>query len=224
MIIAIDGSAGSGKSTLAKRLALEKGYEYVDTGAMYRAVTYYFIKNKINYKNPKMVEKSLEKINISFNSQKEKDSINFKIFINGQEISEEIRSFKVSNEVSEVSKVKGVREFLVEKQRETGNDSDIVIEGRDIGTVVFPQADFKIFLSADTYERMKRRHKDFLRKGVKLNNKELNNVISKRDLIDSSRKISPLQKAADAVEIDTTNLLAEEVFKQALKIIDIKKT
>ncbi|MCK4776999.1 MAG: (d)CMP kinase [Actinomycetia bacterium] len=224
MIIAIDGSAGSGKSTLAKRLALEKGYEYVDTGAMYRAVTYYFIKNKINYKNPKMVEKSLEKINISFNSQKEKDSINFKIFINGQEISEEIRSFKVSNEVSEVSKVKGVREFLVEKQRETGNDSDIVIEGRDIGTVVFPQADFKIFLSADTYERMKRRHKDFLKKGVKLNNKELNNVISKRDLIDSSRKISPLQKAADAVEIDTTNLLAEEVFKQALKIIDIKKT
>lgn len=218
LIIAIDGPAGSGKSTTAKKIAERLNYLYIDTGAMYRAVTLLAIKNDV-LNNDEAI------ISIAKNSEIVLDFKNGKTFvsIDNTDVTNEIRSLEVNSHVSPVSKIEEVRKALVEKQQKMGRvSSGVVMEGRDIGTVVFPEADVKIFLTCSIDERAARRSKEFSEEGKSVLIDEIKNNLSQRDLIDSTRKISPLKKAADAIEVDTSNLTIEE---QVNIIIDqIKKT
>ncbi len=213
MIIAIDGPAGSGKSTTAKLLAKELGYVYLDTGAMYRAITLFFINNKNDLSDLNKLSKSLEKINISIKCESD-----FKIFINNIDLSDKIRESNVDRLVSDVSKLSFVRNKLILIQRKFSEGKNIVVEGRDIGSNVFPNADFKFFLNADINERAKRRLKDKQYRGMTI--EHLVKEIKKRDMIDSNREISPLIKVNDAIEINTTSLTIEQ---QVKKIYDIIK-
>tara|TARA_B100002052_G_C15844835_1_gene581939 strand:+ start:391 stop:1035 length:645 start_codon:yes stop_codon:yes gene_type:complete len=213
MIIAIDGPAGSGKSTTAKLLAKELGYVYLDTGAMYRAITLFFINNKNDLSDLNKLSKSLEKINISIKCESD-----FKIFINNIDLSDKIRESNVDRLVSDVSKLSFVRNKLILIQRKFSEGKNIVVEGRDIGSNVFPNADFKFFLNADINERAKRRLKDKQYRGMTI--EYLVKEIKKRDMIDSNREISPLIKVNDAIEINTTSLTIEQ---QVKKIYDIIK-
>ena len=217
LIIAIDGPAGSGKSTSAKLIAKKLGYLYIDTGAMYRAVNYLAIKNNVLDNESRIVELARKSnIELSYN---ENELI---VFLNGQDITKEIRSPEVNSHVSEISKINAVRELLVEKQREMGTKGGVVMEGRDIGTVVFPNADVKIFLTASLDTRADRRTKEYIEKGSKVLVEEIKNNISSRDRIDSGRSNSPLTKAKDAVEIDTTNVTIDQQIKLILEVV--KKT
>jgi cytidylate kinase len=212
IIIAIDGPAGSGKSTTAKEVAKRLGFLYVDTGSMYRAVTLAAIRNKVTPSNEKEVVNIAKQSVIDFKLNAGEVST----FLNGEDVSEEIRSSKVSKFVSPISAIPGVREVLVEQQRKIGSKNDVVMEGRDIGTFVFPDADFKFYLDADIKERTKRRSKDYRRVGQSLELSEIERELRERDRIDSSRAYSPLKKANDAIVIDTTNLRFED---QVEKII-----
>lgn len=214
MIIAIDGPAGSGKSTLAKLIANELKIEYLDTGAMYRMVTYYFLQNNINFEIG-LSEQELEeclKIKIKNN----------KFYLNKEDVSQVIRQDAVAQQVSKVATLKAVRNFLVAAQRKIGTNQDIIMDGRDIGTVVFPQADVKIYLIASAQKRAKRRVKQNEELNIEANYEEILANIKQRDLIDSTREESPLIKAADAIEIDTTNDKLEESFKKIIKIIKVR--
>ncbi len=214
-IIAIDGLAGSGKSTSAKLIAKKLGFIYLDTGAMYRAVTYLALKNKIiDDENAivKLVENST--MELSFTDGK---TI---VILNDEDVTDAIRSFDVNSKVSEVSKISGVRKALVRIQQEIGKNTCIVTEGRDTTTVVFPDADVKIYLTASIEKRAERRQIDFINQGEKFSIGEVQNNLSKRDYIDSNREDSPLTKAEDAYEIDTTNITIDE---QVNIILDIVK-
>ena len=212
MIIAIDGPAGSGKSTTAKLLAKKLGFIYLDTGAMYRAVTLFLLNNKINIENVSDIKKSLEKIDLSIKS---KDR--FQIYLNNKNVTNDLRRANIDDLVSNVSKILEVRKKMIILQRNFSNNKNIVVEGRDIGSNVFPNADFKFFLIADVMERAKRRFNDNqYEKSITIS--ELVKKIKKRDEIDSSRLISPLIKVDDAIEVDTTSLTIEE---QVTKIYDI---
>ena len=214
MIIAIDGPAGSGKSTTAKLLADRLGFIYLDTGAMYRAITLFFLNNNIDIKNIVHVQKSLKKIDLVIKNKK-----NFEVYLNGVNVTKIIRESKIDEMVSNVSKILDVREKMVLLQRTFSNNKNIVVEGRDIGSNVFPDADFKFFLIADVMERAKRRFNDNqYKKSITI--LELVEKIKKRDEIDSNRSISPLIKVNDAIEVDTTSLTIEE---QVTKIYDIIK-
>jgi len=213
MIIAIDGPAGSGKSTTAKLLAEKLGYVYLDTGAMYRAITVFFIDNKNDLKDLKLLSESLEEVNIFIKYEKD-----FKIFINDVNVNNRIRESNVDNMVSSVSKLDFVRNKLIIIQRKFSEGKNIVVEGRDIGSNVFPNADFKFFLNADINERAKRRLKDKQYTSMSIEN--LVKEIKKRDMIDSNREISPLIKVDDAIEINTTSLTIKQ---QVKKIYDIIK-
>lgn len=213
MIIAIDGPAGSGKSTTAKLLAEELGFLYLDTGAMYRAITLFFINNKIDLKDFNMLSKSLEDVDIDIKCEND-----FKIFINDIDVTGKIRQSNVDRMVSNVSKLALVRNRLIIIQRKFSIGKNIVVEGRDIGSNVFPNADFKFFLIADIYERAKRRLKDKQYSSMTL--EKLIKEIKKRDMIDSNREISPLIKVDDAIEINTTSLTIKQ---QVKKIYDIIK-
>ena len=212
MIIAIDGPAGSGKSTTAKLLADKLGFIYLDTGAMYRAVTLFLLNNKIDVNNTTDVQKSLKKIDLSIKNENK-----FEVYLNSKNVTNNLRQTNVDDSVSYVSKILDVREKMVILQRDFSKNKNIVVEGRDIGSNVFPNADFKFFLIADVMERAKRRFND---QGYenKLTIPELVEKIKKRDRIDSSRLISPLIKVDDAIEINTTSLTIEE---QVTKIYDI---
>ena len=212
MIIAIDGPAGSGKSTTARLLADKLDFIYLDTGAMYRAVTFYFLQNSVNFSDFDKVNKALSDINLSihFNNQ-------FEVYINGQNVNQNIRTSTVNDFVSNISKIDLVRKKMVEIQRTFSDNRDIVIEGRDIGSYVFPNAEFKFFLVADVYERAKRRLKQ-IKDDSSITIDQLVEKLNKRDEIDSSRSISPLIKAEDAIEIDTTSLSIDE---QVIKIYNI---
>lgn len=205
LIIAIDGPAGSGKSTTAKLLAKKLGYLYIDTGAMYRAVTLYAIKNNLLDDEKKIIELA-KHLNIVLKFENGQT----KVSVNGKDVTEEIRSLEVNQNVSPVSKIEGVRKILVEKQKEMGKDGGVVMEGRDITTVVFPNADVKIFLTATIDERAKRRALEFEQKGQPVDIEKVKQNILERDRIDSSRDVSPLTKSPDAVEIDTSNLSIEQ--------------
>lgn len=205
LIIAIDGPASSGKSTTAKFLAEKLSYLYIDTGAMYRAITLMAIRNNILDKEDEIIELA-KKIDIQLNFDKGQTSV----FVDGIDVSEEIRSIEVSKVVSPISKIEEVRKIMVEKQRAMGQNGGVVMEGRDITTVVFPNADIKIFLTATIDERAKRRVKEYQSKGIEIDLKQVVENIKERDRIDSSREISPLKKSEDAIEIDTSNLTIEQ--------------
>ena len=222
MIVAIDGPAASGKSTAAIGVAKALNITHLDTGAMYRAVTFGLIKNQINFKDVKAVEAYLSTLELKF-SIKENDTA---LILNNTDITEKIRSNKINENVSEVSAIKIVREFMVKIQREMAKDTDCILEGRDIGTVVFPNADYKFFITANDKSRAERRLMDLVSVGDKKAS-ELDVVLDElriRDHKDSTRNHSPLQKADDAIIIDTTHLAIDEVVNKIVNIVNHKRT
>lgn len=205
-VIAIDGPAGSGKSTTAKIVAERLGYTYLDTGAMYRALTYYALEKKINPADEKKLAEIAEQLPLEF---RRKDGGNL-VYLNGQDISSEIRTPEVTKNVSEVSAHLLVRKAMVAKQKEFGMNGSIVAEGRDTTTVVFPDADLKIYMDASVTERARRRLLDLSNMGIESDLSEQEQDICRRDEYDSGREHSPLTRAKDAEVIDTTNLTIEE--------------
>lgn len=219
--IAIDGYSSCGKGTLAKNLAKELGYIFIDTGAMYRALTYSMLKNGIKIDDLEGIKNLFNDINITF---KHNESRNFHhTLLNGIDIEEEIRSMEVSNLVSPVSAIAIVREFLVDQQRLIGKDKGVVMDGRDIGTVVFPDAELKIFMTAKPEVRAQRRYDELLLKGSSVTYEEVLENINTRDRQDSSRANSPLKKADDAIVLDNSDMSKDEqntfALEMALKII-----
>ena len=216
-VIAIDGPAGSGKSTTAKLVARELNFLYLDTGAMYRAITLKALENGLNVNDGEKLEKLAKKSVISFENETGLD----KIFLDGKDVTEKIREPVVNQQVSFVSMHKKVRRVLVEKQREIGRKNDLVAEGRDITTVVFPHA-FKIYLDADLKERAKRRFLELEAKGISTSLDEQIEEIARRDRLDSEREASPLCLDKDAVVVDTTNLTIEEQVKKVIELYKVK--
>lgn len=213
--IAIDGFSSTGKSTVAKQLAKALGYVYVDSGAMYRAVTYYAMQNDIisndSFNAEKLVSE-LNKVNISF---KYNDSLGFaEVYLNGVNVEKEVRTLDVSQWVSKVAEISEVRKMLVRQQQQMGQEKGVVMDGRDIGTVVFPDAELKLFMTASAETRAKRRYKELLERNEKVSYEDVLSNVESRDLIDSTREDSPLIKADDAVEIDNSNLSLEEQFEK----------
>lgn len=206
IIIAIDGPAASGKSTTAKLVASQLGYLHIDTGAMYRAMALKVLRSNISPNDSERITALADKTSVRLVSKEGK----VKIELDGKEVSGEIRLPEVTHIVSPVSTVAAVRKMMVNEQRAMGKEGGIVLEGRDIGTVVFPEADLKIFMRADERERAVRRKKELERKGVSIEVGELEKEILERDRIDSERAMSPLKKAEDAIEVDTTNLSIEQ--------------
>ncbi|MBH30776.1 MAG: cytidylate kinase [Candidatus Marinimicrobia bacterium] len=204
MIVAIDGPAGSGKSTTSRRVADRLGFLYLDTGAMYRAATLAVLSDSANLKDDEGIGASAESMEIDF------DRSGCRIFLNGLDVSRDIRSQEVTDAVSTVSAFAIVRERMVDLQRKIAGNRDAVVEGRDIGTVVFPNANCKFFIVADVTERAKRRKKDLAELGIELTVEQIVEDLKRRDKLDSSRPISPLQRADDAVEIDTTDMTMDE--------------
>ncbi len=207
IIIAIDGYSGCGKSTTAKLVADEIGYSYLDTGAMYRAVTLYFLDNHINITSDKSVLEALEKIKIEFRfNEKFKRS---EIYLNGLRVQKEIRTMRVSEAVSDVSALSPVRKKLVELQQKIGKSGGVVMDGRDIGTTVFPNAELKVFMTADIKARAYRRQKEMSKEGEVLSIEDIVKNLESRDTIDMNRTESPLRQAEDAFVIDTTELTVD---------------
>lgn len=215
MQVAIDGPASSGKSTISKLIAKENHFVYLDTGAMYRVVTLAVLKNQISLDDHRAIEQLVQTIEIGFSMQDGKQSV----FMNGEDVTDEIRSVEVTRNVSAVSALKEVRTRLVHLQREIAENHSIIMDGRDIGTVVLPQAEIKIFLVASVEERAKRRFIENQEKGIKMSYEELVEDIRRRDHIDSTRKESPLKKAEDAIEIDTTTMTIDDVVKTVTALI-----
>ena len=213
MIIAIDGPAGSGKSTIAKLIADDLGLVYLDTGAMYRLVTLKALNEGILGDFEK-IKKMLNNLNIDIKENG--------FYLDNVDVSDEIRKPIVSENVSDIAAIREVREKMVDLQRKFSESKNVILDGRDIGTVVFPSADVKIFLVADAKERANRRYKELVKKGENVKIEEIYENILKRDEIDSTRKESPLKKAEDAIEVDTTSKNIEEVKNEILYIIKQK--
>lgn len=216
-IITIDGPSGAGKSTVAKLIADKLGFKYLDTGAMYRAVTLYMIENQVDIKNEEEVINALNKLNIGFDS-------NYRIYLDSQDITEDIRKEKVVKFVSEVSAISSVRRKMVDLQRDIAKEGNYILDGRDAGSVVFPNADYKFYLEASLEERAKRRYKEELSKEVDISFEEVRESIKKRDKYDSNRKDSPLVVPENAIIIDTTNMTIDEVAEEITDIFLNKKT
>jgi CMP/dCMP kinase len=215
IIITIDGWSSCGKSTLAKQLASKLKYTYIDSGAMYRAITLYFLRNHVDWTDSKAVVRALREINIEFvHNEGTKTS---EILLNGENVEYLIRELVVAEKVSEVAAIREVREFAVKRQQSLGNEKAIVMDGRDIGTVVFPEAELKIFMTADNAVRVERRFRELYEKNPNITIEEVKNNLEMRDYIDSHREISPLRKAQDAIVLDNSNLSTQEQFQIALK-------
>ena len=217
MVITIDGAAGVGKTTTAKKLARKLGFGYLDTGAMYRAVTYFFIQHQVDIESKNMVISSLDTLNLDVRFPIDRPT---KIVLDGEDISEDIRKKVVTNRVSQVSAIKDVRKKMVKMQKEIVSNGNFVVEGRDIGTVVFPNAEHKFFLVANYDIRAKRRLKDFHNVNEKLDLSDIKNDLIRRDECDKNRKLSPLKKAEDAVVIDTSNCSVDEQVESIYKYIE----
>jgi CMP/dCMP kinase len=216
IIIAIDGFSSCGKSTLAKALAKKLHYAYVDTGAMYRAVTLYFLDNDVDINDRESVKKALTQIELHF----ERTPTGNHIFLNGKDIEDEIRTMRVAEMVSPVATISVVRRAMVQQQQLMGRRKGIVMDGRDIGTVVFPDAELKIFLTADTQIRTQRRYDEMLAKGeLNVSFEEVKNNLTERDLIDSNRADSPLRQAEDAILLDNSYLTPEEQLQKVLDLV-----
>lgn len=215
IVIAIDGYSACGKSSTAKEVANILGYRYIDSGAMYRAVTYYFIEHHIAPTNPKDVARGLQQIHISFkvNSKGRCDT-----YLNGLNVEKQIRSMQVSEMVSQVSTIKEVRSAMVEQQRRMGKERAVVMDGRDIGTVVFPGAELKLFMNADLLVRAFRRQKELLERDQLVDLDDVLENILQRDKIDTTRVESPLKQADDAVLIDTTHITFDEQVDEVVRM------
>lgn len=205
--VAIDGPASAGKSTVAKILAKKMGYIYCDTGAMYRVVTLFALENNLSLDQPSELVKELDNLVMTFDYV---DGLQH-VYANGIDVTNDIRMPDVTNQVSKVAAIKEIREELVNRQKAISNSQNIVMDGRDIGTVVLPNADLKIFLVASVKERAERRYKENIEKGIMTSLDELQKEIEDRDYYDSHRKESPLVQASDAIKVDTTGLSIEEV-------------
>lgn len=217
LIITIDGFSSCGKSTLAKQLAQKLNYTYIDSGAMYRAITLYFLRNNIDLSNEKEIRSVLKNITLQFSINP--NSGNSEIFLNGENVEYIIRDIVVAEKVSDVAALKDVRTFAVAAQQEMGAKKGIVMDGRDIGTTVFPDAEIKIFMTADEAVRVERRYAEMFDKNPNISLDEIKANIAMRDYIDSNRKVSPLRKADDAVELDNTNLTQKEQLDFALNLV-----
>jgi cytidylate kinase len=215
IIITIDGFSSCGKSTVAQQLARELNYIFIDSGAMYRAITLYFLRNHVDWNNKKEVKDALKKINLEFVYNP--NTHHSDMHLNGEDVETLIRDMLVSENVSNVATIREVREFAVEQQRKMGEKKGIVMDGRDIGTTVFPKAELKIFLTADTAIRVERRYKELFEKDPNITVDDVKNNLAMRDYIDSNREISPLRKAEDALELNNSNLTEREQLKIALK-------
>jgi len=216
--IAIDGPAASGKSTTAKLLAKKLGYIHIDTGAMYRAITYKALQNHIDVTDEDRLAKLARSCVLSFKNEDDGQ----RILLDGVDVTAEIRSLEVTNNVSVVSSHPKVREVLVELQRSLALEGGVVLEGRDIGTVVLPDAEVKIFLVADVAERAKRRQRDLANAGISVDDEQIQQELIERDRKDSSRAASPLKKADDAIVIDTTNLTIDEQVEKIFNYVQMR--
>ncbi|MBQ9214030.1 MAG: (d)CMP kinase [Bacteroidales bacterium] len=218
--IALDGHSSCGKSTLAKQLAAHYGFLFIDTGAMYRAVALYAIENGIinddDVIDEKKLKNEMDKINISFKNSNGKN----RTLLNSEDVEDKIRQIRVSSKVSKIAAMPFVREKMVSLQRKISENSSVVMDGRDIGTVVFPNAEVKFFVTASLEIRAQRRYKELFEKGEIVDLEQIKQSISQRDFLDSTREISPLKKADDAIELDNSFMTREEQFDFAVKIID----
>ena len=217
IIITIDGWSACGKSTLAKALAKKLGYVYIDSGAMYRAITLYFLRNHIDWTEAKEVKQALKNITIEFNfNTKTQQS---EIYLNDENVEYVIRDLVIAEKVSDVAAIKEVRKFAVAQQQKLGEKKGIVMDGRDIGTTVFPEAELKIFMLADGAVRVERRFKELFGKNPNVTIEEIKTNLEMRDYIDSHREVSPLRKAEDAIELDNTHLTEKEQMDFALQLV-----
>lgn len=214
--VAIDGPAAAGKSTVAKRVAERCSFIYIDTGAMYRALTYKALKNNIDIED----EGKLVGLLLHTTIHLEPANHGGKVLVDGEDVTKEIRENDVTNHVSIVSKHSGVREFMVKMQQQLADGGGVVMDGRDIGTHVLPNAEVKIFMVASVDERAKRRFEENLQKGIQADLEKLKEEISLRDKLDSEREVAPLEKAKDAIEIDTTSLTIEQVIHEIIQLIE----
>ena len=213
IVIAIDGYSGTGKSSTAKQVAARLGYTYIDSGAMYRAVTYFFLQEGLDFSDDNQVNNALENCDISFDGPS--------IFLNGENVDLQIRTMEVNQNVSQVSAISEVRRKLVEQQRRMGEEKGVVMDGRDIGTIVFPKAELKVFMTAEMDVRAERRRKELVKKGIDEDLGTIKDNLEKRDEIDSTRADSPLKKADDAKEIDTSHLTLNQ---QIDKIVEMAES
>ncbi|TYP75177.1 (d)CMP kinase [Aquimarina intermedia] len=219
IIIAIDGHSSTGKSTVAKQLAKALGYIYVDTGAMYRAVTLYAMRKCFindSHFNQEAIERYLPFINIKFKLNKKTGIA--EVLLNNENVENEIRKLSVSNNVSQIAAISLVRQKLVQQQKLMGAERGIVMDGRDIGTVVFPDAELKIFMTATAKDRAERRYKEITERGEQVSYEDVLKNVVNRDHIDSTRKDSPLRKADDAITIDNSNMTLDEQFQKILEL------
>lgn len=212
LIVAIDGPAGSGKSTIAKLLAKKYDLTYIDTGAMYRMITLYLLENNIDISDLKEIERVLNTVNLDMQGDK--------FYLDNVDVSTKIREKRINDNVSKVASIKIVRSNLVDLQRKISNNKDVILDGRDVGTVIFPNAQVKIFLIASPEERARRRYNEFLEKKTEITYDEVLKSIKERDHIDSTRDESPFVKADDAIELDSTNLTIEDVINFISKEIE----
>ena len=218
LTIAIDGPSGAGKSTVARALSKRLGYLYIDTGAMYRTVALRAKEKGISPENELALSRLASSLRIAFVTEGEQT----RVFCDGEEMTEAIRSPEISRLASSISRQKGVREALVRMQREIGKEGGVVLEGRDIGTVVFPNADVKFYLDAETDERARRRYHEMVQKGVKVDLKETQEELVQRDHSDMHRNHSPLKKADDAVFIDSTHRSVAEIVEEMVRVVKAK--
>ena len=217
IIITIDGWSSCGKSTLAKQLAKELGYTYIDSGAMYRAITLYFLRNHIDWTDDMEVKNALNEIHLHFeHNTKSGES---EIFLNDENVEYLIRDLIIADKVSDIAAIASVRTFAVAQQQKMGINNAIVMDGRDIGTTVFPSAELKIFMTADIATRVERRFKEMYEKNPNIVLEDVKHNLEMRDYIDSHREVSPLKKAEDAIMLDNTNIDMEQQLKIALTLV-----
>lgn len=218
IIITIDGWSSCGKSTLAKQLAKQLTYTYIDSGAMYRAITLYFLRNHIDWTDDMEVKNALGEINLHF--EKNPKSGESEIFLNDENVEYLIRDLIIADKVSDIAAIAAVRSYAVAQQQLMGSNKAIVMDGRDIGTTVFPEAELKIFMTADIATRVERRFKEMYEKNPNVVLDDVKHNLEMRDYIDSHREVSPLKKAEDAVVLDNTNIDMDEQLKIALKLVE----
>ncbi len=217
IIITIDGWSSCGKSTLARQLAAKLNYVYIDSGAMYRAITLYFLRNHVDWTSHKAVKEAIKDIHLEFKFNDH--SGQSEMHLNDENVEYVIRDLVVAEKVSEVATVKEVRDFAVAQQQKMGKKKGIIMDGRDIGTVVFPEAELKIFMTADNAVRVERRFKELFEKNPNITIEEVKNNLEMRDYIDSHREISPLKQAEDAIVLDNSNIGMEEQLKIATQLV-----